>query len=206
MRISLKKIGLWISDVRADEHELRGCIPILVTPFTDDGALDLLGGAVALRHLHAVGDAAHVELGDGRALAGVDVLGGENHIEPAVHIDDLEAMSVPIGRVADVRDALQTRHQESTQSFIVAGLLTWKGIVDLEHVPHFMHRQRAIEQPRAVGTAHNLPAPFLRDRQVAGDGFHEVMQGDQPLDPTVFIHNHRRVAGAGEGHALRLQV
>jgi hypothetical protein len=55
----------------------------------DMGALDLLGGAVALGHLHAVGNAAHVELGDGRALAGMDVLGGQDHVELAVLVDDV---------------------------------------------------------------------------------------------------------------------
>ena len=55
----------------------------------DEGALDLLGGAVALGDLHPVGDAAHVELGDRGALAGVDVLGGENDIELAVEVDDV---------------------------------------------------------------------------------------------------------------------
>jgi glycerol kinase len=50
--------------------------------------VDLFGGAIALRNLHAVRDAAHVQLGDRRALAGVDVLGVEDHVELAVHIDD----------------------------------------------------------------------------------------------------------------------
>ncbi len=54
----------------------------------DDGALDLLGGAVALGHLHAVGDAAHVQLGHRGALARVDVLGVEHDVELAVHVDD----------------------------------------------------------------------------------------------------------------------
>ena len=55
----------------------------------DIGALDLFGGAPALRDLHAVGDAAHVELGHRRALAGMDVLGGEDDVELAVLVDDL---------------------------------------------------------------------------------------------------------------------
>ena len=54
----------------------------------DEGALDLFGGPPAFRHLHPVGDAAHVQLGHRGALAGVDVLGGEHHIELALHIDD----------------------------------------------------------------------------------------------------------------------
>ncbi len=61
----------------------------VVVPLVDEGALELLGGAVALGHLHAIGDAAHVELADGRALAGMDVLGGQDHIELAVDLDDI---------------------------------------------------------------------------------------------------------------------
>ena len=49
----------------------------LVLAVLDEGALDLVGGAKPLRHLHPVADAAHVHLGHRRAFAGVDVLGGE---------------------------------------------------------------------------------------------------------------------------------
>jgi len=37
----------------------------------DEGALDLIGGFVTQRDLHAVGDPAHVHLGDRGAFAGV---------------------------------------------------------------------------------------------------------------------------------------
>ena len=63
-------------------HELVGALLHL-------GALDLVGGLVALRGFHAVADPAHVELGDGRALAGVDVFGGQDDVELAVEIDDI---------------------------------------------------------------------------------------------------------------------
>jgi hypothetical protein len=59
-----------------------------VVALVDEGALDLLGRAVAFRHLHPVRNAAHVQLGDRRTLAGVDVFGVEDHVELAVHIDD----------------------------------------------------------------------------------------------------------------------
>ena len=50
----------------------------------------------------------------------------QHPIDPAaIHVDHLEAMSAPIGLVADVRYPLQARHQESTQRLIVAVLLTW---------------------------------------------------------------------------------
>ncbi|MNV80013.1 hypothetical protein D3C71_1735900 [compost metagenome] len=55
----------------------------------DEGALDLFGRAVALGDLHAVGNAAHVDLGDRRALARVEVLGGKNDIELAVNVENV---------------------------------------------------------------------------------------------------------------------
>ena len=45
----------------------------LVFLVLDEGALDLIGGLEAERHLHPVGNAAHVHLGHRRALAGMDV-------------------------------------------------------------------------------------------------------------------------------------
>jgi hypothetical protein len=59
-----------------------------VVAVVDDGALDRLGGAVALGDLHPVGDAPHVQLGDRGALAGMDVLGAEHDVELALKIDD----------------------------------------------------------------------------------------------------------------------
>ena len=50
----------------------------------DVGALDLVGGLVALRGLHAVGNPAHIDLGGRRALAGMKIFGGEDDIKLAV--------------------------------------------------------------------------------------------------------------------------
>ena len=61
----------------------------LVLAVLDEGALDLIGGLEAQRHLHAVGNAAHVHLGHRRAFAGVDVLGGDDDPELAVDFDDI---------------------------------------------------------------------------------------------------------------------
>ena len=55
----------------------------------DIGRLDLLGRAVALRHLHAVRNAAHVELRHRRAFSRMDVLGEKDDIELAVLVDDI---------------------------------------------------------------------------------------------------------------------
>ena len=61
----------------------------LVLVVLDEGALDLVGGLKAQRHLHAIGDAAHVHLGHWRALAGMDALDGDNDPEFAVDFDDI---------------------------------------------------------------------------------------------------------------------
>ncbi|MNL49067.1 hypothetical protein D3C87_1719720 [compost metagenome] len=61
----------------------------LMVDVFDEGALDLFRRTPALRHLHAIDDAAHVDLGNRRALAGVEVFSGENDIELAVDIDDV---------------------------------------------------------------------------------------------------------------------
>src|SRR6185436_3619952 len=47
---------------------------VVVVLLVEIGALDLVGGAVALGHLHAVGDAAHFEVRYRRALARMDAL------------------------------------------------------------------------------------------------------------------------------------
>ena len=53
------------------------------------GAFDLLGGLVALRHLHAVADPAHVDLGNWGTLPGVDALRENYNIELAVNLDGI---------------------------------------------------------------------------------------------------------------------
>ena len=61
----------------------------LVLAILDDGALDLLDGLVALRNLHAVADAAHVDLGGRGALAGMEAFGGQNDVELAVDVENI---------------------------------------------------------------------------------------------------------------------
>jgi hypothetical protein len=73
-------------------HEMKAfTVAIEVGEFAvfDVGALDLLGGLVALGHLHAVADAAHVNLRRGRALAGVEALGVHDDVELLVNIEDI---------------------------------------------------------------------------------------------------------------------
>ena len=56
----------------------------------DEGALDLLGGLEAIGHLHAVGDAPHVDLRRRRALARMEAFGRQNDAELAVlPLDDI---------------------------------------------------------------------------------------------------------------------
>ena len=73
-------------------HEMEAVavlVEVLVLAVLDIGALDLFGGLVALRDLYAVADPAHVDLGGGRALAGMEVFGLENDVELAVELDDI---------------------------------------------------------------------------------------------------------------------
>ena len=73
-------------------HEMEAVavlVEVLVLAVLDEGALDLFGGLVAQRDLHAVGDPAHVDLGHRRALAGMDVLGRHDDAELAVDFDDI---------------------------------------------------------------------------------------------------------------------
>jgi hypothetical protein len=73
-------------------HEMEAVavlVHVLMLAVLDEGALDLIGGLEAQRDLHAVGDPAHVHLGDRRALAGMDVLDGHDDPELAVDLDDI---------------------------------------------------------------------------------------------------------------------
>ena len=64
-------------------------VEVGVLAVLDEGALDLLGGLVALRRLHPVGDAAHVDLGRRRALAREEAFGREDGVELAVDLEDV---------------------------------------------------------------------------------------------------------------------
>ena len=64
-------------------------IEILEILMLDEGLLDAVGGAQALDGLHAIGDAAHFQMGDGRALAGMNILGGQHQIELAFLLYDI---------------------------------------------------------------------------------------------------------------------
>src|ERR1700682_3445910 len=64
-------------------------IEIVEVVILDRRLLDLVSGLVALRNLHAVADAAHFDLADRGSLAGMNVLGGQNHIKLAVLLDDV---------------------------------------------------------------------------------------------------------------------
>src|SRR6202012_4088716 len=55
----------------------------------DRRLLDLVGGLVALRNLHAVADSAHFDLAHRRSLAGMDIFRGQNHVKLAVLLDDV---------------------------------------------------------------------------------------------------------------------
>ena len=73
-------------------HEMEAVgvlIEVVEVVILDRRLLDLVGGLVALRNLHPVADPAHFDLADRGSLAGMDVLGGQNHIKLAVLLDDV---------------------------------------------------------------------------------------------------------------------
>ena len=73
-------------------HEVKAFavfIEKIVIPFVNAGLFDHLGRAPAFRHFHTVRNPAHVDGCCGRALAGVEVGGGQNDVKPAVHLDDI---------------------------------------------------------------------------------------------------------------------
>ena len=84
---------------------------------------------------------------------------------------------------------------------IVAVLLARQWIVDLEHSRTSCTGSAPSSSHEPSVPAHDLAARVPARRQVAGDGLHEVMQGDQPLDSAVFVDDHRRVAARGRGSA-----
>src|SRR5262249_51448088 len=62
-------------------------IEIIIGLLLEVGALHLFGGAVALGDLYPVRYAPHIEMGDGRALARMDVLGLHDDAELAVDVE-----------------------------------------------------------------------------------------------------------------------
>ena len=64
-------------------------IEIIEVVILDGRLLNLVGGLVALGNFHAVADSTHFDLADRCSLAGMDVLGGENHVKLAVLLDDV---------------------------------------------------------------------------------------------------------------------
>src|SRR5690349_1698143 len=73
-------------------HEVEAVavlVEVIEVAVFDGGLLDLVGGLVALGHLHAIADTAHFDLADRGSLAGMDVFGAEDDIEPAVLLDDV---------------------------------------------------------------------------------------------------------------------
>ncbi len=78
-------VGLGVHEVEA-----VGVFVEVVEVVVLDGRLfDLVGGLVALGNLHPVADPAHFDLADRRSLAGMDVLGGQDHVKLAVLLDDV---------------------------------------------------------------------------------------------------------------------
>ena len=76
--------------LRVHEHEVIAvAVEVGVRALVDEGLFQRVRGLVALVDLHPVRDAAHFELGDGRALAGMNVLRRQHDIELAILLDDV---------------------------------------------------------------------------------------------------------------------
>ena len=96
----LEERGLVADDVGGDGELLEGfglhevvalgvIVEILVFALVDVGLLDHFDGAPAADDLHAIGHAAHVDVGHRVALAGVDVFRREHDVQVAVLLDDV---------------------------------------------------------------------------------------------------------------------
>src|SRR6202021_3919360 len=73
-------------------HEVEAVgvlVKVIEILILDRGLLDLVRGLVALGNLYAVADSAHFDLADRSSLAGMDVLGGQNHVKLAVLLNDV---------------------------------------------------------------------------------------------------------------------
>src|SRR4029079_55322 len=64
-------------------------VHLLIVTVLDESALDLFGGLKSQRQLDPVGNRTHVHLGHRGALAGMDILGGDDNSELAVDFDDI---------------------------------------------------------------------------------------------------------------------
>src|SRR4051794_13633963 len=73
-------------------HEVKAIgifVQIVEVVILDGRFLNLIGGLVAFGNLHAVADAAHFDLADRCALAGMDILGGQHDVKFAVLFNDV---------------------------------------------------------------------------------------------------------------------
>ena len=64
-------------------------IEVVEVVILDGRLFHLVRGLVALGNLYPVADSPHFDLADRCSLAGVDVLGGQNHVKLAVLLDDV---------------------------------------------------------------------------------------------------------------------
>src|SRR5262249_12896880 len=79
-----------IIGLRVHEYEMVAiAIKIGVGALVDEGALEAVGRLVALVYFHSIRDTAHLQLGDRRSLAGMDVLRRQHDIKLAVLLDDV---------------------------------------------------------------------------------------------------------------------
>ena len=70
-----------IEGIRLHEDVMLAILVEVIVPvLVDEGFLDRVGGLEALLHLHAVRNAPHFEMGDGRALARMNIFGAYDDV------------------------------------------------------------------------------------------------------------------------------
>ena len=87
--ISFEHLDLVVGLVVHEVEAVGVLVEVVEIVVLDGRLLDLVGGLVALRNLYPVADSAHFDLADRSSLAGMDVLGGQNHVKLAVLLDDV---------------------------------------------------------------------------------------------------------------------
>ena len=104
-----------------------------------------------------------------------------------IHVHHLEAEAIPAEVLAGAGHTSEAMQQEARQGVETAGFLA-RQLISLQQLLERLERQHAIDQPGAVLTA--LDRRLLRlfcAGQVTDDRLHQVGEGHQTLDASVFI-------------------
>src|SRR6185437_12833102 len=167
----------------------------------DERLLQGVGGLVALVDLHAVRDAPHFELRHRRALAGMDVLRGQNDIKLAVLLHDM-----PFADIA-CNDGNQSHLYPETAGVIAGEQPMSKQAQDGETSPFWSPQVHADRRP-ALLQRNRMKTAFRGHFEA--EGFTEVECGALAVSPGNEAHLHafetRLVETGGVSHPLYLHT